>query len=200
MVFYTEVIARSDYFHSSVRVESIEMLEPTTHDAVQSLLDDDEAKKVGLVIYETYRAQERQTLLHEQNPNQPELVGALGYGVAALLGYTGGDGNADQIGDFSMVGALASAHGLLWGPDIGEAQNYVSTVPPDKVPDLQAGIWYPEAPAREAPPREATEARPAPAPSGGSGTPQRQGSPPTPPAIGAVVPSVPHATPPPQRF
>lgn len=164
MIFYTTNIATSPYFKSSARVETLDMLEPITRAGVESILD---AAKDNpgppLIVYESYRAQERQDLLRQENDEWPEKPGPIAYGCAAYFGFDLGNGQFTDEGDFGFLQELASSAGLLWGPDVGAPANYVTIVPEDKVEALQEGVWYPEAtaPATEQPAAESTPAAPA---------------------------------------
>jgi hypothetical protein len=152
MSFYTDVIAESPKFGSVERVSDIELLEPTTRAAVEAIIKD--AKDhygLDLIAYETYRSQARQTALYNQHASQLKTVGVHHFGLACDL-VKSVHGAPSWKGDFSFLGALGRAHGLIWGGDWGHAKPPHGFVDDDHVqrcavarqPRLFAKSWYPD--------------------------------------------------------
>jgi hypothetical protein len=153
MVFYTDVIAKSPFYESVSRVETLDLLEPTTRTGVDAIITA-AAETDGRIIvpYETYRSQQRQDLLRQTDPALPEKVGAMGYGCGASFGYLTND-QVSQDGDWAFLEALATAAGLIWCGSTGGDRTAVQSVTDEDVVKLQSGTWYPE----EAPPPPDTE-------------------------------------------
>jgi hypothetical protein len=153
MSFYTDVIAKSAKFNSVERVDDLDLLEPVTRAAVQAIVAG--AKSVygiDLIVYETYRSQARQLALFNQHASQLKVVGVHHFGLACDLVKNVG-GAPSWKGDFSFLGALGRAHGLIWGGDWGHpAPPAHGFVDPDHVQrcavarqhGLFAQTWYPD--------------------------------------------------------
>jgi hypothetical protein len=83
--FYTDVIARDHRFHTTKPIGDLALLEPVTRAKVQQIIADAAAKGIKLMVYETYRSQERQQLLFDQKASQLKTVGVHHYGLACDL-------------------------------------------------------------------------------------------------------------------
>lgn len=149
--FFNDVISKDPRFHSLQRVSDPKLLEPATLAAVKAVIDDAAAHGITLMIFETYRSQERQTQLFNQRATQLRTVGVHHYGLACDLVKNIND-EPSWKGDFSFLGPLAKAHGLIWGGDWGKPSLPHSFVDNDHVQrcsvEMQAqlfrGDWYPD--------------------------------------------------------
>lgn len=150
--FYPDVIQKDARFHSTKRVSDPALLEPATRAAVQAVIDDAAAHGIKLMVYETYRSQERQVELFNQHASQLRNVGVHHYGLACDIVKDIND-EPSWKGDFSFLAALAKAHGLIWGGDWGTPQVHHSFHDNDHVQrcsvqdqaKLFRGEWYPDA-------------------------------------------------------
>ena len=150
--FYTDVIAKSTQFNSTKRVGDLEFLEPVTRQLVQSIIADARAHGLELMVFETYRSQARQTELFSQGATKLQKVGVHHYGLACDIVKSVG-GEPSWKGDFSLLGQLAHAHGLIWGGDWGSPgvpHSFVDSVhvqrcTVSKQGALFLGQWYPDA-------------------------------------------------------
>jgi hypothetical protein len=174
--FYTDVIQKDPRFRSTRRVSDPALLEPNMRAAVQAVIADAEAHGIKLMIFETYRSQERQVELFNQHASQLKKVGVHHYGLACDI-VKDVNGEPSWKGSFSFLQALAKAHGLIWGGDWGTPNVHHSFQDTDHVQrcsvadqaKLFRGEWYPDAnynPYTEAggPPKAAPAAAATPAP------------------------------------
>lgn len=151
MSFYTEVIQGSPLFTSEKRVADLQLLEPVTRDAVQRILAAASAQNIKLLVFETYRSQERQTELFNQGASKLQKVGVHHFGLACDL-VKDINGEPSWKGDFSFLKDLAEANGLIWGGDWGNDTVVHSFVDSDHVQRInvadQAKLfdlsWYPD--------------------------------------------------------
>lgn len=149
--FYEDVIKNDPRFHSIQRVADPLLLEPQTRAAVQAVIDDAAAHGIALMTFETYRSQERQQALFNQGASQLRTVGVHHYGLACDL-VKDVNGDPSWKGDFTFLGRLARAHGLIWGGDWGQPNVHHSFQDMDHVQrcsvSMQAqlfrGEWYPD--------------------------------------------------------
>lgn len=150
--FYTNVIMNDPRFGSTKRIADPELLEPVTRDLVQAIIEDAAANGLKLMIFETYRSQARQIALFNQGATKLRQVGVHHYGLACDI-VKDINGQPSWKGDFSMLGALAKHHKLIWGGDWGTPGSVHSFVDSDHVQRvtigrqarLFAGDWYPDA-------------------------------------------------------
>jgi hypothetical protein len=150
--FYTNVIMNDPRFGSTKRIADPELLEPVTRDLVQAIIADAAANGLKLMIFETYRSQARQIALFNQGASKLRQVGVHHYGLACDL-VKDINGQPSWKGDFSVLGALAKHHKLIWGGDWGTPGSVHSFVDSDHVQrasigrqaSLFAGDWYPDA-------------------------------------------------------
>src|SRR5262249_45296717 len=70
MSFYTDTIKPHSKFASNERVADLDLLEPVTRAAVQKIIDGASSKGIALMVFETYRSQQRQDLLFQQKATQ----------------------------------------------------------------------------------------------------------------------------------
>ena len=179
--FYTDVIQKDPRFRSTKRVSDPALLEPTMRAAVQAVIADAAAHGIKLMVFETYRSQERQVELFNQHASQLEKVGVHHYGLACDI-VKDVNGEPSWKGSFSFLQALAKAHGLIWGGDWGTPNVHHSFQDTDHVQrcsvadqaKLFRGEWYPDAnynpyteaggPPKAAPAATAKPTTPAPAP------------------------------------
>jgi len=149
--FYTDVIMNDARFHSTQAISDIGLLEPATRAAVQAMIADAAAQGISLMVFETYRSQERQQVLFDRGASKLRTVGVHHYGLACdIVKSVNGQPNWD--GDFSFFAGLAKAHGLIWGGDWGTPNQPHSFRDTDHVQrcsvrdqdGLFAGTWYPD--------------------------------------------------------
>jgi Domain of unknown function (DUF1906)/D-alanyl-D-alanine carboxypeptidase len=149
--FYTDVIMTDPRFNSTKRIADPELLEPTTKDLVQAIIADAAANGLKLMIFETYRSQARQLALFNQGATKLKQVGVHHFGLACDI-VKDINGQPSWKGDFSMLGALAKHHKLIWGGDWGTPGSVHTFVDTDHVQrvtigrqaSLFGGDWYPD--------------------------------------------------------
>ena len=78
---------------------------------VQAIIEDANAHGIKLMIFETFRSQERQAFLFDQGATRLKKVGVHHYGLACDL-VKDINGEPSWKGDFSLLGTLAHQHGL----------------------------------------------------------------------------------------
>lgn len=148
--FFTEVIKKDSRYLSDECIDDINLLEPVLRAKVLKIVA--EAKDLGLnlMVYETYRSQQRQEELFEKGKTKLKEVGVHHYGLACDLVKVV-HGQASWDGDFSFLGLLAKKHGLIWGGDWGTPDKPHSFRDDDHVQrcsiadqsGLFSGEWYP---------------------------------------------------------
>ena len=149
--FYTDVISQDAQFDSVTRVGDASLLEPTMRQLVEGILSAAGQMGIEVMIYETYRSQDRQQELFNQGATKLRTVGVHHYGLACdIVRVVGGE--PCWKGDFSFLGQLAQSGGLIWGGDWGSPNikhNFVDSVHVQRCTvarqgDLFAGKWYPD--------------------------------------------------------
>jgi len=149
--FYTDVIQKDSRFQSAGRVADVALLEPITRRLVQQIIDSAQNMGIRLMVYETYRSQARQQQLFRNGATKLETVGVHNYGLACDI-VRSVDGEPSWKGDFTFLGELAHASGLIWGGDWGNPHikhTFVDAVHVQRCtiarqPALFAGTWYPD--------------------------------------------------------
>jgi hypothetical protein len=149
--FYTDVIAHDARFNSTVRIGDPTLLEPTTRLLVEGLVRSAHRMGIEIMIYETYRSQDRQQVLFNNGATKLRTVGVHHYGLACDIVRVV-SGEPSWKGDFSFLGQLAHASGLIWGGDWGDPtikHSFVDSVHVQRCTvtrqaDLFAGAWYPD--------------------------------------------------------
>jgi hypothetical protein len=149
--FFTDVIHADQRLHSTAPVSDIMLLEPKTRELVQAIIADADAHGLKLMVYETYRSQERQQHLFDQGATKLRTVGVHYYGLACDI-VKSINGEPSWKGDFSLLGQLAHAHGLIWGGDWGTPLIHhtfldlvhVQRCSIPKQASLFGGLWYPD--------------------------------------------------------
>ena len=148
--FYSDVIQPDSRFDSSTRIADPLLLEPTTRALVQQIVQAAQQMGIDVMIFETYRSQDRQQQLFNQGATRLRAVGVHHYGLACdIVRVIAGE--PSWKGDFSLLGQLAHSAGLIWGGDWGHPG--IKTDFPDLVhvqrctierqPALFAGTFYP---------------------------------------------------------
>ncbi|MBA4166129.1 MAG: M15 family metallopeptidase [Chitinophagaceae bacterium] len=148
--FFTEFISHDPRFNSTTRISDFQLLETQMQQKVQSIIDDAKAHGIDLMVYETYRSQARQELLFNQKASKLKKVGVHHYGLACDI-VKNINGEPSWKGDFSILGTLAHAYGLIWGGDWGQPKLKHSFMDLDHVQlctvarqaALFRGEWYP---------------------------------------------------------
>lgn len=149
--FYTDVISKDGRFGSLTRVADPSLLEPTTRQLVERIISASQQMGIEVMIYETYRSQDRQQQLFNNGASKLRTVGVHHYGLACDIVRSVG-GEPCWKGDFSFLGQLAQSCGLIWGGDWGAPHikhSFIDSVHVQRctVPrqgDLFAGVWYPD--------------------------------------------------------
>ena len=116
--FYTDVIMKDARFKSPNRVADPNLLEPGTHKLVGTIIDAAKRRGIALMIFETYRSEERQLALFNQGASKLKNVGVHHYGLACDL-VKNINGEPSWKGSFDFLGELAHENGLIWGGDWG---------------------------------------------------------------------------------
>jgi hypothetical protein len=149
--FYTDVISHDARFDSATRVGDPSLLEPATRQLVEGILTAAGRMGIEVMIYETYRSQDRQQELFNQGATRLRTVGVHHYGLACdIVRVVGGE--PCWKGDFSFLGQLAHSSGLIWGGDWGAPNlkhSFVDSVHVQRCTvsrqgDLFCGAWYPD--------------------------------------------------------
>jgi hypothetical protein len=151
MSFYTETIVGCPEFDTTSRIETPFLLEPETALRVARVMY--YAKVMGheLMVFETFRSQERQQLLFDKGASHLKQVGVHHFGLACDL-VKSIDGEPSWKGDFGFLGMLARKHGLVWGGDWGSpggTHPFVDSVHVQRCTvarqqALFASTWYPD--------------------------------------------------------
>ena len=149
--FYTDVISVDSRFHSTERVADIGLLEPVTLACVQAIIAQAQQQGIALMIFETYRSQERQQQLYDSGATHLQQVGVHHFGLACDI-VKSVNGEASWKGDFTFLRDLATANGLISGMDWGQPDvkhTFIDSVHVQRCtvaiqPQLFAGIWYPD--------------------------------------------------------
>lgn len=144
--FYADVIVHDHRFNTLDRVADPLLLEPVTRAAVQAIMADAEAESLPLMLFETYRSQQRQETLFLQHRTQLRIVGCHHTGTAADLVRLV-DGQPNWAVDYGFLGKLARRHNLVWGGDWAgfRDMDHVQRVRVTDQPRLFAGTFYPDA-------------------------------------------------------
>lgn len=149
--FYTDVISKDAHFGSAGRISDASLLEPMTRQLVERIVLSAQQMGIELIIYETYRSQERQQELFNNGATKLRTVGVHHYGLACDIVRSIG-GEPSWKGDFTFLGHFAQSCGLIWGGDWGAPQikhSFIDSVHVQRCTvsrqgDLFAGIWYPD--------------------------------------------------------
>jgi hypothetical protein len=149
--FFTNVISHDARFSTLKIVNDPALLEPVTAARVQAIIADAAAHGLDMMIFETYRSQERQEQLFLQGATKLRKVGVHHYGLACDIVKVV-NGQPSWKGDFSLLGQLAHAHGLIWGGDWGTPNQHHSFIDAVHVQrctiarqaSLFGGTWYPD--------------------------------------------------------
>ncbi len=150
--FFADVISKDARFRSPNRIADPNLLEPGTRSLVQAIIGAANAQGIALMIFETYRSEDRQLALFNQGASTLKTVGVHHYGLACDL-VKSINGEPSWKGDFGFLGKLAHANGMIWGGDWGSPGVAHSFVDADHVQRctltrqnaLFAGTWYPDA-------------------------------------------------------
>jgi hypothetical protein len=149
--FFTDVISNDPRFGSANRVADPLLLEPVTRQLVQQIVDAAGNMGIAVMIFETYRSQERQQELFNNGATKLRTVGVHQFGLACDIVRVAG-GEPSWKGDFSFLGQLAHSSGLIWGGDWGDPtikHSFIDSVHVQRCTvarqgDLFAGNFYPD--------------------------------------------------------
>jgi len=149
--FYSDVICKDARFASVTRVSDPSLLEPSTRQLVERVVSTAQQMGIEVMIFETYRSQNRQQELFNNGATKLRTVGVHHYGLACDIVRVAA-GEPCWKGDFSFLGQLAHSSGLIWGGDWGAPEikhSFVDSVHVQRCTvtrqgDLFAGAWYPD--------------------------------------------------------
>ena len=149
--FYTTVIQKDPRFQSKNIVNDPALLEPVTRRLVEQIVADAAAVGIKLMVFETYRSQQRQEELFAQRASRLKTVGVHHYGLACDL-VKDINGEPSWKGDFKFLGKLAKKNRLIWGGDWGTPNKkhkfkdmvHVQRCTVARQNSLFAGTWYPD--------------------------------------------------------
>jgi len=149
--FYTDTIQTDPRFTQITRCADITLLEPVMRAAVNSLIVGARGAGISLMVFETYRSQQRQQQLFAAGASKLRTVGVHHYGLACDIVFDVG-GEPSWKGDFTVLRDLANNHGLVWGGDWGEPgkphtfrdMDHVQRVDVSDQYNLFRGEWYPD--------------------------------------------------------
>lgn len=148
MNFYTEILQTHPLFNSASRCADPALLEPGTRAAVERII---ETSSVPLMIFETYRSNQRQQALFAAHKTQLHTVGVHHYGLACDLVKLV-NGQPSWEGSFEFMAALAKECGLISGIDWGQPDKKHTFIDADHVQRITVarqealfdGSWYPD--------------------------------------------------------
>jgi len=149
--FFTDAIQKDARFGSTNRIADPALLEPKTRALVQQIVDAAAKMGIAVMIFETYRSQQRQQQLFNAGATKLRTVGVHQYGLACDIVRVAA-GEPSWKGDFSFLGELAHSSGLIWGGDWGNPSikhTFVDAVHVQRCsiarqPALFDGSWYPD--------------------------------------------------------
>ncbi|MFZ0275954.1 MAG: M15 family metallopeptidase [Candidatus Sulfotelmatobacter sp.] len=118
--FYSDVICKDARFASLTRVNDPSLLESATRQLVQSVVSVAQQMGIEVIIFETYRSQNRQQELFDSGATKLRTVGVHHYGLACDIVRVAA-GEPCWKGDFSFLGQLAHSSGLIWGGRLGRS-------------------------------------------------------------------------------
>jgi len=150
--FYLDIISTDTRFASVARLSDPLLLEPTTRQLAERIVSAAQQMGIALMVYETYRSQQRQQELFNSGATKLRTVGVHHYGLACDI-VRAVNGEPSWKGDFSFLGQLAQSCGLIWGGDWGAPHikhSFIDSVHVQRCTvarqgDLFAGTWYPNA-------------------------------------------------------
>ena len=147
--FFEETIQKHKSYRTASRISDLQLLEPNTRAAVESLIADALKDGVDLMVWETFRSKERQKRLFDEGRTKLKNVGVHHYGLACDL-VRNKKGQPSWDGDFSVIGRLAPKYGLVWGGNWGKTgpvrfvdEYHVQRCAVADQSRLFAGGWYP---------------------------------------------------------
>jgi hypothetical protein len=149
--FYSDVILGSSFFNTPKRIDDPALLEPVTRRLVERIVTSARQMGAEVMIYETYRSQQRQQELFSNGATKLRRVGVHHYGLACdIVRVVGGE--PSWKGDFSFLGQLAQSCGMIWGGDWGAPNmkhSFIDSVHVQRCTvarqgDLFSGVWYPD--------------------------------------------------------
>ena len=99
-------------------MKDLDLLEPVTRALVEQVLQEAATLGISLMVFETYRSQDRQLDLFEQGKSRLHTVGVHHFGLACDP-VRDVNGQPSWEGDFSLLRVIARNHRLIWGGDWG---------------------------------------------------------------------------------
>ncbi|HEY3309500.1 MAG TPA: M15 family metallopeptidase [Desulfuromonadaceae bacterium] len=115
--FYSQIIVKDPRFQSEERVADLALLEPNTRHKILNLMAAAKTNGIELVVFETYRSEQRQLELYRQGASKLKTVGGHHYGLACDLfkiATTKGAVKDDSL----VLEQLAHEQGLFCGSDL----------------------------------------------------------------------------------
>lgn len=149
--FFTDILQQDVRYHSRKPLSDMDLLEPVTRALVQQVIQQAAKLGISLMVFETYRSQDRQLDLYEQGKSQLHTVGVHHYGLACDL-VRDVNGQPSWEGDFSFLRAIARQNKLIWGGDWGSPGQPHKLYDPVHLQrctvaqqgELFRGEWYPD--------------------------------------------------------
>ena len=149
--FFSDVLSQDPRFHSRKPLNDLDLLEPVTGGLVQQVMQEAATLGISLMVFETYRSQDRQLDLYDQGKSQLHTVGVHHYGLACDL-VRDVCGQPSWQGDFSFLRLIARHRKLIWGGDWGnpcQAHTFYDAVHLQRCSvarqvALFRGEWYPD--------------------------------------------------------
>jgi hypothetical protein len=143
--FFTDVIKKDSRYLSTKCIDDINLLEPVFRAKVLKIVAEAKALGLKLMVYETYRSQQRQEQLYEEGVTGLKEVGVHHYGLACDLVRDVG-GEPSWKGDFSILGQLAQKHHLIWGGLWSNPYDpyHIQRIAVNKQKELFSGKFYPD--------------------------------------------------------
>jgi hypothetical protein len=143
--FFTDVIKKDSRYQSAKCINDINLLEPLLRAKVLKIVDEAKALGLKLMVFETYRSQQRQKQLFKEGVTALKEVGVHHYGLACDLVRDVG-GEPSWKGDFSILGQLAQKHHLIWGGLWHNPHDpyHIQRIALHKQKELFSGQFYPD--------------------------------------------------------
>ena len=150
--FYTDVIKKDSRFTSTNCIRDLDLLEPMTRTAVQSIIQDAAAQGIKLMVTETFRSPARQAQLFKTGATKLKSLGCHSFGIAADFCKIDANGKADWGGDWKFLRDLAVKHNMVSGVDWNLPSQKHTFIDSDHIQRIdlidQPGLfdlsWYPD--------------------------------------------------------
>lgn len=144
--FYNDFLKKDPRFYSENRIYDVQLLHPVLRRKVLAILKDAQAADKPMMMFETYRSQQRQEKLFQEGATKLQHVGLHHFGLACDIVFKDSKGNPTWSGDYGFLGHLARSHNLVWGGDWPHFKDmdHVQLIPVVAQNDVFNGHWYPD--------------------------------------------------------